>query len=97
MGCSKRRIAGEVNSPRHEAIVIPGVKTPAAGYIPSMKIFLMILLGLDMLAVVAVMLVGSIGMANLSRDPRTSNLLMRLRVGLQGVAIGLVVLLMLTG
>jgi hypothetical protein len=61
-----------------------------------MKLFLMILLGIDMVAVVVVMLVGAVGMANLSRDPRTSNKLMRARVALQGVAIGLVVLLMLT-
>ena len=57
----------------------------------------MILLGLDLVAVVAVMLVGAVGMANLSRNPRTSNRLMRWRVLLQGTAIGLVVLLMLTG
>ncbi len=62
----------------------------------GMKLFLMILLGADMIAVVAVMLVGAVGMANLSRNPRTSNKLMRARVVLQGVAIGLVVLLMLT-
>jgi len=61
-----------------------------------MKLFLMILLGIDMVAVVIVMLVGALGMANSSRDPRTSNKLMRARVGLQGVAIGLVVLLLLT-
>jgi hypothetical protein len=59
-----------------------------------MKIFLMILLGIDMIAVVAVMLVGAVGMANLSRDPRTSNKLMRARVVLQGIAIGIVVILM---
>ncbi len=57
----------------------------------------MILLGIDMVAVVVVMLVGAIGLANSSRDPRTSNKLMRARVGLQGLAIGLVVLLLLTG
>jgi succinate dehydrogenase hydrophobic anchor subunit len=62
-----------------------------------MKLFLMILLGIDMIAVVAVMLVGAVGMANVSRDPRTSNKLMRARVALQGVAVGLVVLLLLTG
>ncbi len=56
----------------------------------------MILLGADLVAVVAVMLVGAVGMANLSRNPRTSNKLMRWRVLLQGTAIGLVVLLMLT-
>ena len=49
-----------------------------------------------MVAVVVVMLVGALGMANSSRDPHTSNKLMRARVALQGVAIGLVVLLMLT-
>jgi hypothetical protein len=59
-----------------------------------MKIFLMILLGIDMIAVIAVMLVGAVGMANLSRDPRTSNKLMRARVVLQGIAIGIVVILM---
>ena len=61
----------------------------------AMKLFLLVLLGIDMLAVVAVMLVGAIGMANSSRDPRTSNKLMRWRVILQGIAIGLVVILML--
>jgi hypothetical protein len=66
-------------------------------YIRDMKTFLMILLGIDMVAVVVVMLVGAVGMANLSRNPQTSNRLMRARVGLQGVAIGLVMLLMLIG
>ncbi len=63
----------------------------------GMKLFLMVLLAIDMLAVVVVMLVGAVGMANLSRDPRTSNKLMRWRVILQGVAIGLVVILMAMG
>ena len=60
-----------------------------------MKLFLLVLLGIDMLAVVAVMLAGALGMANPGRDPRTSNKLMRWRVILQGIAIGLVVILML--
>jgi hypothetical protein len=60
-----------------------------------MKMFLEIALAINMVAVVAVMLVGAIGMANVSRDPRTSNKLMRWRVLLQGSAIGIVVLLML--
>ncbi len=60
-----------------------------------MKTVLIVLLCIDMLAVVAVMLVGAVGMASLSRDPRTSNRLMRARVALQAVAVGLVVLLML--
>jgi hypothetical protein len=63
----------------------------------AMKILLMILLGVDLVAVVGVMLVGAVGMANLSRSPQTSNMLMRWRVGLQGVGVVLVVLLMLTG
>ncbi|MDE8347426.1 MAG: HIG1 domain-containing protein [Acidocella sp.] len=62
-----------------------------------MRIFLEILLGIDMLAVVVVMLVGAVGMASISRDPRTSNKLMRWRVILQGVAIGIVVILMSMG
>jgi hypothetical protein len=62
-----------------------------------MKFLLVILLCIDMLAVVIVMLLGAVGMANLSRSPQTSNMLMRWRVGLQGAAVLLVVLLMLTG
>jgi hypothetical protein len=54
----------------------------------------MILLGIVMIAVVVVMLVGAVGMANLSRDPKTSNKLMRARVVLQAIAIGIVILLM---
>ena len=73
-----------------------GAKLPHRSIYYRMKVFLMILLGIDMVAVVVVMLVGAVGMANLTRDPRTSNKLMRARVALQGVAIGLVVLLMLT-
>ena len=59
--------------------------------------FLLGLLALDMLAVVAVMLAGALGMANPERDPRRSNLLMRWRVILQAVAVALVVALMLAG
>lgn len=62
-----------------------------------MKDFLMILLAVDMVAVVAVMLVGAIGMASTTRSPQTSNKLMRARVILQGIGIGLVVLLFMTG
>jgi hypothetical protein len=62
-----------------------------------MKLFIMVLLAIDMAAVVIVMLVGAVGMANASRNPRTSNKLMRWRVILQGVAIGLVVILMAMG
>ena len=65
-------------------------------YSAAMRAILMILLGLDMLAVVGVMLAGVLGMANPERDPHTSNRLMRWRVILQAVAIGLVAALMLT-
>jgi hypothetical protein len=61
-----------------------------------MRTVLFILLALDMVAVVVVMLIGAVGMANLSRDPRTSNRLMRWRVILQGIAIALAVVLMTT-
>ncbi len=61
-----------------------------------MHVILLILLGLDMLAVVGVMLAGVLGMTNSERDPRTSNKLMRWRVTLQVVAIALVVALMAT-
>ncbi len=60
-----------------------------------MKTFLEIALAINMVAVVVVMLVGALGMASVSRDPRTSNKLMRWRVLLQGSCIGIVVLLML--
>jgi hypothetical protein len=62
-----------------------------------MRTILFILLAIDMVAVVVVMLIGAIGMANVNRSPRTSNRLMRLRVILQGIAIALAVTLMLTG
>ncbi|MDR3522067.1 MAG: HIG1 domain-containing protein [Acidocella sp.] len=62
-----------------------------------MKTFLMVLLAIDMLAVVIVMLVGAIGLVDANRSGKTSNRLMRLRVALQAVAIGLVVLLLMTG
>ena len=62
-----------------------------------MKTILVVLLAIDMVAVVAVMLTGVIGMANVNRDPRTSNKLMRWRVMLQAAAVALFVALMLTG
>jgi hypothetical protein len=65
-------------------------------YSGAMHVILLILLGLDMLAVVGVMLAGVLGMANPEHDPRTSNKLMRWRVTLQAVAIALVVALMAT-
>ena len=49
-----------------------------------------------MIAVVAVLLTGALGMTT-GADPRRQNRLMRWRVGLQAVAIGLVVVLLLSG
>ncbi len=63
----------------------------------GMRMFLIVLLAVDMAAVLGVVLVGALGMVNANRDPRTSNKLMRWRVILQGVAIGIVVILMATG
>ena len=49
-----------------------------------------------MIAVVAVLLTGAVGMTQ-NADPRRQNRLMRLRVALQAVAVGLVVILLLAG
>jgi len=62
-----------------------------------MKIILMVLLAIDMVAVIAVMLVGALGMASATRTPQSSNRLMRARVILQGVGIALVIGLMMIG
>jgi hypothetical protein len=66
-------------------------------YIGGMKTILLILLGVDMLAVVGVMLAGVFGMAGRDHDPHKSNRLMRWRVTLQAVAMGLVIVLMMVG
>ncbi len=70
---------------------------PGLVYIGGMKIILMVLLALDMLAVVGVMLAGVFGMTAKNHDPRKSNQLMRWRVTLQAVAVGLVAALLLVG
>jgi hypothetical protein len=62
-----------------------------------MKIILLVLLALDMLAVVGVMLAGMFGLTTPDHDPRKSNRLMRWRVTLQAVAVGLVMALLLVG
>lgn len=49
-----------------------------------------------MIAVVAVLLTGAVGMTT-GADPRRQNRLMRWRVGLQAVAVVLVVVLLLYG
>ena len=57
--------------------------------------FVAILTGLAMLGTVGVLLVGMVGMARGSDSPARSNALMRWRVMLQGLALGLFVVLML--
>lgn len=74
-----------------------GKATHVAYIFGNMRTLLLALLGLDMLAVLAVMLAGALGMANPERDPRRSNRLMRLRVILQAVAVALVLTLLLAG
>ncbi len=59
-----------------------------------MKTFLTVLLVLALIAVAAVLLIGVAGMLR-GGDPHRSNQLMRWRVGLQAVALGIVALLML--
>ncbi|ONG49741.1 hypothetical protein BKE38_20515 [Pseudoroseomonas deserti] len=56
---------------------------------------LTILLIISMLATLGVMFAGMLGLVRENGDPRRSNRLMRLRVTLQGLSIGLFVLLML--
>lgn len=64
-------------------------------YMVFMRDVLLVLLGIDMIAVVAVLLTGAVGMGT-GADPRRQNMLMRWRVGLQAVAIALVVVLLLS-
>jgi len=59
-----------------------------------MKTFLTILLGIALASVAVVLVLGVIGMLR-GGDARRSNKLMRMRVGLQGVALVIVALLML--
>jgi hypothetical protein len=62
-----------------------------------MKTILIVLLLADMAAVAVVMLAGVFGMVDRERDPHKSNRLMRWRVTLQAVAVGLILLLMVSG
>ncbi|MCC7045895.1 MAG: twin transmembrane helix small protein [Alphaproteobacteria bacterium] len=60
-----------------------------------MKTFLTIVLVIAMLGVVGVLLAGVIGLVRGGNDPRASNKLMRARVVLQAVALGIFALLLL--
>ncbi len=70
--------------------------TAKTAYSSQMRDVLLVLLGIDMTAVVAVLLTGAVGMTT-GADPRRQNRLMRLRVSLQAIAIALVVLLLMMG
>lgn len=59
-----------------------------------MKIFLIIMVGLLMLATVGVLIAGMVGLVRGGGDPRRSNQLMRWRVILQAAALLLFALLM---
>ena len=59
-----------------------------------MSILLLILMGLAMAGVLGVLFAGLVGVARGGGDPRRSNRLMRWRVILQAVAIGLFLLLL---
>ncbi len=59
-----------------------------------MVTFLTILTGLAMLATLGVLIAGMVGMVRGGNDPMRSNVLMRWRVVLQGVALLLFVLLL---
>lgn len=61
----------------------------------KMKTFLTVVLVIAMLAVVGVLLAGVIGLVRGGNDPRRSNKLMRARVVLQAVALGIFALLLL--
>lgn len=61
----------------------------------TMRTLLTILLVLAMLGVLATLFAGMVGLARAEANPVRSNRLMRWRVILQGVAIGLFVLLLL--
>jgi hypothetical protein len=61
-----------------------------------MSNLLAVLLGVVMLAILGVLGAGMFGLVSPSADPRRSNALMRARVLLQGAALVLVALILLT-
>ncbi len=75
--------------------MVGGGQGASAAYVEAMNQFLMILLVAVMLAVLGVLVAGMIGVAR-GGDPARSNRLMRWRVILQGVAIAIFALLMLS-
>ncbi len=63
-------------------------------WMSTMTTFLMVLVGLAMLGTVGVLFAGLIGLARGGQDAQRSNVLMRWRVVLQGVALVLFVILL---
>ena len=72
-----------------------GAQIGARDYVPMMTQFLTILLAVVMLAVLGVLGAGMVGVARGS-DPARSNALMRWRVLLQGLAIAIFALLLMS-
>lgn len=72
-----------------------GAQSAQTAYFKAMKTFLFILLAIMMVATVAVLVAGLIGVARGGGDPHRSNALMRWRVLLQAGAL-IVFLLLLT-
>ena len=60
-----------------------------------MVTFLAILTGLSMLATLATLFAGMLGLVRGANDPNRSNALMRWRVMLQGLTLGLFILLLM--
>ncbi len=73
----------------------PGAQSPAVAYVIPMHGVLAVLLGVTMLGVLGVLGAGMVGVVQ-GNDPVRSNRLMRWRVILQGIALALFALLLLT-
>lgn len=87
-GCQGKRPLSQGN---------PLSPAPPARYSHSMSGFLLVLLGVTLLAVLGTLLAGVLVMARGGEtDRRWANRLMRLRVGLQGLALALFLLILMT-
>ena len=72
-----------------------GAQGGGPAYVGAMSTVLSILLGVVMLALLGVLGAGMFGLVR-GGDPRRSNALMRARVLLQGVALAIIALILLT-
>jgi phosphatidylglycerophosphate synthase len=61
----------------------------------GMSTAFVVMIGIAAFATLAVVVIGIVNMSRKGHDPRTSNKLMRWRIILQAVAIGLIVLFLL--